>query len=284
MNFTEDQAWVAAGGNPERLALYRSLQPVLALTDGRQRALAFDNGCVGDFSGDARFLAEVESLLRARGLREAVGPMDGSSFFAYRCGLGPWDTPPMPSEPLGSPSPWRAAGWREDARFVSIYAPISERLLKDRGLPPGWRVRDFDRSRVDQELASIYAVTLRAFAGAHRYAPIPFAAFAALYRPLLPVVDPHWVVLLEDDTGCVRGYFLNFPAGDVFICKTLAIDPELQGGGAVWAMVALIHQRARAAGMHGGVHYLMHEGAVSTFFCGPQSRVVRRYALYRKRL
>ncbi len=274
--------WIAAGGDPQKLALYRSFMDVSTLTDTSGRALVFHHGTIGDFTGGPSLLAAAESQLRALGCREAVGPLDGNTFFAYRCVIG--DGAALPLEPTARPELWRRAGYREDARFVSVFAPNSDRLCRDRGLPEGWKLRNFNPARFEVELEAMYRVTLSAFASAWRYAPIPYPAFHALYAPFRGRVDPRWVWVVDDPEGVMQGYFFTLVAGPVVLAKTLALHASAHGKGLSWPMVAAMHRQARDAGLSGAIHHLMHEDAVSNAFGGEGSRVVRRYALYRKRL
>ncbi|MBM4369778.1 MAG: hypothetical protein FJ102_26445 [Deltaproteobacteria bacterium] len=275
-------AWIAAGGDPQKLAFYRSFMEVTPLSDTSGRALVFHHGTIGDFTGGPALLAEAESRLRALGCREAVGPLDGNTFFAYRCVVG--GGTPLPLEPTARPEPWRRAGYREDARFVSVFAPNSERVCRDRGLPDGWTLRNFDPARFDEELAAMYRVTLSAFAAAWRYAPIPYTAFHAQYAAFRGRVDPRWVWVVDDPHGVTQGYFFTLVAGSVVIAKTIALHASAHGRGISWSMIAAMHRQARDAGLDGAIHHLMHEDAVSNAFAGEGGRVVRRYALYRKRL
>ena len=276
------ERWIEQGGDPARLGLYRSLGNVDPLADESGRALVFHNGCIGDFTGGPSLLAAAESRLRTLGCGEAVGPMDGNTFFPYRCVTG--GETPLPLEPSVAVEPWRAAGYREDARYVSVLVPNSERVCRATSLPAGWTLRNVDVARFDEEIAAMHRVTLSAFASAWRYAPVPLAVFRALYEPFRHRVDPRWVWALDDPQGVMQGYFFTFVAGSVVIAKTLALHREAHGRGLSWPMVAAMHRQARGDGLQGAVHHLMHEAAVSTVFGGEGSRVIRRYALYHKRL
>lgn len=279
-----EEAWVRAGGDPTRLALYRRLGEVEPLADASGRALVFANGCVGDFTGGPTLLALAEARLRARGVREAVGPMDGNTFFPYRACLGPWDQPAFPSEPAGSPEPWRRLGWREDARYTSALCPNGPQIAHGCPLPSGWRVRHVDYDRFDAEIRALYRVTIPAFDGAWRYAPIPYEAFAALYAPYRDRVDPRWVLLAEDPQGVVQGYVFAFPLVDRFVLKTIAVHPDARGLRVSTHLMAAVHAWAEACGIPQGIHALMWEGSLSRVLTAHGSRTFRRYALYRKTL
>jgi GNAT superfamily N-acetyltransferase len=276
--------WLARGGDPARLALYRSVVGCTPLADPSGRALVFDNGAIGDFTGGPGLLMRAEGILRERGVAVAVGPLDGNTFFPYRASLGPFDLPPLPLEPSASPEPWRAAGYREEARYTTTWCPNGPQITNGKPLPDGWRMRPVDFDRFDAELAALYRVTLPAFEGAHRYEPIPFPAFAALYAPFRGKVDPDWVILVEDPDGVVQAYLFAFPVPNAFVIKTIAVHPDARGRRISSAFMAEIHRRAEAKGIPGGFHALMWEGSLSQAITAHGGRVVRRYALYSKRL
>lgn len=276
--------WEAAGGDVRRLTLYRALGDVEPLADESGRALVFGNGAIGDFTGGPSLLARAEARLRARGVTEAVGPLDGNTFFPYRACLGPSEEPVFLGEPVTHAETFRAAGWREDARYTSTLCPNGPQIENGRPLPEGWRVRNVRLDRLDEELAHLYRVTLPAFAGAWRYAPIPFPAFAALYAPFRDRVDPRWVFLAEDPSGVVQGYLFAWPMGDRFVIKTIAVHPAAAGARLGAHLMMRVHALAEDLGVRQGIHALMWEGSVSQRITRHGGRVFRRYALYRKRL
>lgn len=276
------QAWIDAGGDVTHLKMYQALGGITPLADTTGRCLVFHNGAIGQFTGGPSLLAKAESTLRTLGQRQAIGPLDGNTFFNYRCTLP--SGAGLPLEPIATPEVWRSAGYREDARYVSVFAPNSDRVCRPRLPPGGWTLRNVDARRFDEELRAMYRVTLSAFETAWRYHPIPFDLFCMLYEPFRGRFDPRWVWAVDDPDGVMQGYFFTFVAGDVVIAKTLALHRTAHGKGISWPMVTAMHQQARDSGLRGCVHHLMHESAVSTVFAGEGSHVVRRYALYRKAL
>lgn len=276
--------WIERGGDPRRLALYRQLGRVETLADESGRALIFANGAVGDFTGDARLLSRAEDRLRAWGVTEAVGPLDGNTFFPYRVNLGPLDVRPFSGEPTGCPEPWRRLGWREDARYTSSICPNAPQIENARPLPAGWRARPVDFDRFAPELEALYRVTLGAFSEAWRYMPLPFPAFSALYSPYRDRVDPRWVRVAEDPEGTVQGYLFAWPEEGRFVIKTLAVHPDARGKRVSSHLMGLVHAFAAEQGIPAGIHALMWEGSLSQVVTAHGSRVFRRYALYRKRL
>ncbi len=287
----DDGAWLRQGGDPARLAFYRQLGTVIALGDDVGRALVFvgwngSGGCgtIGDFTGGAGLLARAEAALRALGVNEAIGPLDGNTFFPYRVTLGPNDAPVFMGEPVGAADIWRRAGWREDARYVSNLALNGPQIARDRGLPAGWTLRALDSDRFEEEIAALYRVTTGAFAHAWRYAPIPLAAFSALYAPFRNRIDPRWVLVGADPRGVVQAFQFAWPEREFFVIKTLAVHPEAQGLRLMNHFAAAAARVADSVGIGAGVHALMWEGAVSNVASADRGETIRRYALYRKRI
>ncbi|MFZ5478956.1 MAG: GNAT family N-acetyltransferase [Myxococcota bacterium] len=276
--------WIAAGGDPNRLGLYRRVLDVEPLVDASGRCLVFANGAIGDFTGGPTLLAAAERRLRERGVREAIGPLDGNTFFPYRASLGPTDDPPFLGEPLGKPDVWRGAGWREDARYLTTSCPNEAQIAYGEGAAPDFTVRNLRMDHLLDEVRALYEVTCASFAGAWRYEALPFEVFAALYLPLKDRIDPRWVWLAEDRDGRVRGYSFTWPEGKRFVIKTLAVHPEVQRARLGARLMAAAHGFAAAQGVPEGLHALMWEGSYSTAITKHGGRAIRRYALYRKRL
>src|SRR5688572_15970208 len=81
-------------------------------------------GCIGAPAGPdpEAEIAAAEEWLRAQGCAAARGPLDGSTWRAYRANLGPFDHPLFLGEPTASPDPWIIRGYREVARYRSTLA------------------------------------------------------------------------------------------------------------------------------------------------------------------
>ena len=259
-------------------------------------AVSFDDADAG-----RALLAEACRHFAARGAARVLGPMDGSTWRAYRLVLPPGEQPAppggvalpsFPGEPTNPPDAadaWRAAGFEIVARYESsIVLDLSAAVA---GLPPpGVRIRPLALERYDDELDVLFDTSLRGFAANPYYAPIGRDEFRALYLPLRPLVDPAFVEIAEDDAGRVLGFLLCYPwsgaeapGRPVLIAKTIAVVPEARGrglGGLLFAR-AHAHARARERGFGAVVHALMHESNLSTRLSGDQhAQPFRRYALF----
>lgn len=250
----------------------------------------FPTGCV--LPGD---LPAAEAWLRARGCTAALGPMQGSTWLAYRANLGPADEPAFFGEPAEDPAPFVAAGYRVAAAYTSTACPHDPQIaLADRvGATlrgAGWRLGTLaDLGDPLAALQQLHAVVLDAFQHAFAYTPLAFEDFAARYGGAEARADPGLVLVGFAPDGslggfcfCFRDPLLATPAR--LVVKTLAVRPAWRRLGVGQWLVGEAHRVARDRGYAYGLHALMWEGSRSQDITAHGGRVVRRYALYRKDL
>ena len=276
--------WTAASALPER--------PDAVV--GRIGHVAWADAAAG-----AALIGHAMAALAAHGCTHAVGPMDGSTWHAYRvvtdaAPSGGAPEPPFAMEPVPPPAvtaAFVAAGFSPVAHFLSSRVDA---------LPDGSAAWSADRSRLralgvevqamgdaEDALAAIYAVSTEAFAGNPFYTPLAHDAFLATYRPLLPHLDPR-LVLLAWRGGTPVGFAFGLPdlaqaargeAVDTVIVKTVAVAASARGGGLGGALVRGLHEAARTAGYRRALHALMHEANASVRISTHTARPMRRYAL-----
>lgn len=249
----------------------------------------------------AALLDAACARLAAEGCTRVVGPLDGSTWHAYRVVTDA--APGGAAEPafVLEPTPvtviadaFKRVGFEAVERYVSTRVDVlpdeadQARADRERLAAEGIALLPFDASRADAELRRLHPALLRAFAQNPYFAPISLADFLTLYRPLLTHADPG-LILLAERGGAPVGVVLGLPdvaqagrgeAVDTVVVKTLAVVPEARGLGLGGALVRAVHEAARARGLTSAVHALMHEGNRSVGISGRHpGRVVRRYAL-----
>ena len=239
--------------------------------------------------------AAVRSLGEDHGARLVVGPLDGTTWDAYRLALpeaGPLRFLPDVATPPHYPALFEAAGFSKLADYTSTaLTPDFDTWARlDRAsarfAARGVRVEPFDPTRAERDLLDIFAVARVAFARAFLYTPISEEGFLARYRPVIPRIVPDFVRIARDAAGAPAGFIFALPNplapadAPELVVKTLAIrpDPALRGLGA-W-LVEDIHKRAADSGFRTVYHALMHESNDSANITARSARIVRRYRLY----
>jgi GNAT superfamily N-acetyltransferase len=198
-------------------------------------------GCIGHFAATER-TASVELLenacghLQAAGCTLAVGPLDGSTFRAYRLVTaraiqGGDPHPPFflePNNPDEWPGDFLAAGFSAWSEYLSNLAPLTgpDPQLESRTAAlaaQGIRLRTLDReiftsaptetassgaatsgsAAFDREMARIYPLVMTAFANNPLFTAISYDEFHAQYAPVRPLLVEKLVVLAERDDELV---------------------------------------------------------------------------------
>ncbi len=253
-------------------------------------------GAVESSDDDAlvALLARAAHRLRNEGCDLAAGPVDGDTWHRYRLVTASDDTPPFPLEPYSPPAalaPWRRAGFAPLETYASFRDDaLAERdprvpALTARLCAAGVTLRALDLARFDDELAEIHALALRGFADAPLFTPIGLDAFAALYRPLVPLLDP-WLCPVAECDGGIAGvlFALRDPrAPHVVVLKTVVRDTHRRFAGLGFVLTAAARAAAHARGATRAISALQHDGSVARSLA-PHAIPFRRYAVLAKEL
>jgi hypothetical protein len=239
-------------------------------------------------------LARAASRLRDEGCALAVGPVDGDTWHRYRLVTASDGTPPFALEPYSPPAAvelWHRAGFAP----LETYASYRDDMLAERDArvpaltarlrSAGVRLRALDLGRFDDELAQIHALALRGFAHAPLFAPIGLDAFAALYRPLAPLLDPRLCPVAECD-GRIAGvlFALRDPrAPRTIVLKTVVRDLDRRFAGLGFVLTDIARAAAHALGATRAISALQHDGSVARSLAS-RATPFRRYAVLAKEL
>lgn len=250
--------------------------------DGKRTAALGDFACETPEAG-ARSIRDAMLLLKAEGFQAVLGPMNGNTWAKHRLVVESDGRPPFlmePQNPAHFVDAFEQSGLQIVSRYVSAVMPADE--LDSQTIVPGLSLRQLDPARAEAELTRVHALSLEAFASNHFYQPIALEPFLASYRPVLGVIDPELVLLLEDEAGALKGFLfaipnLADPGSNAVILKTYA--SRAKGGGAMLANE--FHRRAKAKGFSSVIHALMHASNLSATHSGSKGgKVFRRYALW----
>lgn len=282
------------GGVSAQCSLWWSGTP---LVDGRR------SGYIGHFeaasaSAGAQLLLFSCGKLSLHRCEVAIGPIDGSTWKNYRLVTDVGDAAPFflePANPSHYPSMFTGSGFSVLSKYFSTSTEARSRPLeleryRSRLNRCGVTVRSLDLDRVDEELKSFYEISTASFAKNFLYQEIAESDFRAMYKPLIPILDPRLVLIAEVEHRPV-GYVLFVP--DMFdgslgkrtvIAKTLARLPEnfLAGLGSLLLLQA--EHLAAELGYETLIHALMHETNASFSIGSRYGKVIREYALFHKRI
>ena len=242
----------------------------------------------------ATLLSRAAEQLRDAGCALAAGPVDGDTWHRYRLVTASDGEPPFalePYSPPGATAPWERAGFAP----LETYASFRDDALAERDprVPAliarlretGVTLRALDLARFDDELAQIHALALRGFAHAPLFAPIGLGAFAALYRPLAPLLDPRLCSVAECG-GRIAGvlFALRDPrAPQTVVLKTVVRDPDRRFAGLGFVLTDTARAAAHALGATRAISALQHDGSVARSLASHASPF-RRYAVLAKEL
>ena len=229
----------------------------------------------------------------------AIGPIDGSTWNRYRFvtkggdELAPffWE----PENPGAYPSMFSGSGFSILAKYYSTITEACSRpadldRYRTRLNSAGVTVRGFNPTLIDDELRSLYEISVVSFAGNFLYQSIAESEFLAMYKPLIPMLDPRLILVAEVEQRPV-GYILFVPdkmdvAGGArsVIAKTAARLPEKSLAGLGSLLLLEAEQIAADLGYEKIIHALMHEENTSLRICTRYGKVFREYGLFHKRI
>lgn len=268
-------------------------------------------GTIGHFAAASAAAARAvldracEELAR-RGASLAIGPMDGNTWRRYRWVIDSApDEPPFlmePTNPAAYPAWWRAAGFATLATYQSALVSrldtrdprldrVRERLAAD-GVTIRTLPRDPDPARFEAELRALHAVSLVSFSHNYLYTPLSADDFVAQYLPYREKIRPEFVLIAEQAGRCV-GYMFSIPdllrparglPLDTLILKTAAILPRRAYAGLGGLLAETTHRAALAASFTRVIHALALEDNPVTNITARHGDVMRRYALFARRL
>lgn len=243
-----------------------------------------------DSAAGAAVLQEVCDRLRDEGFDSVIGPMDGSTWRAYRLVLESDGTPPFLMEPTSGPQDrpaFEAAGFSVIERYFSARVSLAEQPHVMPEATGTLGIETWDGSDPEACLRDVHALSLGAFAGNVLYKPIAAEDFLALYLPFVPMLVPDLILFARDAGGALAGFLFGIPnyaegpKPNSVILKTYASLHK--GAGAMLARQ--FHASAQRLGYRDAIHALIHDGNLSATRSRQNAgHVFRRYGLMGRRL
>lgn len=250
-----------------------------------KRTAAVGRLAIADAAAGAALLNEVAERLAREGFGALVGPMDGDTWHAYRLVEDTDGSPPFLLEPRSGPHDLAAmtgAGFTPISRYVSARAALDAAIGTEAPPVPGIAVSSWDGRDADRLVDRLFEVSSAAFSRAAFFKPITREAFLALYRPVVPLIDPRLVLFAHGEDDGLAGFLfglpdrLEGPRPSTVILKTYA--GAQRGVGRLLA--DRFHRTSRNLGYSHVVHALMRDGNASLDRSARHGGAVfRRYAL-----
>ncbi|HWM94834.1 MAG TPA: GNAT family N-acetyltransferase [Thermoanaerobaculia bacterium] len=310
------RAWVALENNHPVARIVARRSPTLRDEAGLPYGmLCFFEALPASNETVRRLFEESIRWLQETGAGAILGPMDGDTWHKHRLNVGPWDDPPFLLEPYNPPyypALWEARGFTVLERYLSkrVDAATVAAFLEPKrqaALAAGYQLRRLDPGRFQDELRTIYRISVRIFARNFLYTDIPEEEFFALYAGARSLLDPDFVWFARSPEGEDIGFLFAFPdrfravaamrgrrdplallrfflhrnEADAVNMKTVGVLPEHRRAGLGAALMGQGHRMAVEKGYRFANHCLFREGNPSGEMDGGTGRVMRRYHLYK---
>lgn len=298
-----------AGDRRDEVRLVASLDP-------RQRGAAGPVGAIGfiSASGDVRLpavegamrlaLATAESWLVASGASVIRCPVQFSTWYGHRAMTDGFPeeggSPPFPLEPVNGPGLTEvltAAGYTIAHTAASYRVPVDRwvagaQLGENRMRSGGFSDRPIRVDRLDEELQTIHAISMAAFRRSWGFSDIAPDEFQAIYRPLVPLIDPAFARVAVAPDGTSVGFVLAYadPSASPgqpnarFIVKSVAVLPDVGRAvpGIGTGLAVAVHRRAAARGYPVGIHACVAHDAYTQRISARFGERMRSYATFEK--
>ncbi len=248
----------------------------------------------------AELLGAAEAWLRAQGATKLFGPVNLSTWLAYRFRVNEGDEERFAWEPTNPPEYPRffeAAGFRAIEYYHTEGIPdldgvvASNRAAFDKALAAGYTLRPFRAGEaLADEVTKLHAINVACFG--HHFLSEPLAAepYRRVLVPTLVREDLSLSRFVVDPNGREVGYVFAFDdesRGQKYtVWKTIAVLPECRGMGLSMALLYEVALRARERGDRHVVAAMLRSGAQSESY---QKKLAREtwkhdYALFAKDL
>ncbi|MDR6873776.1 hypothetical protein J2Y55_004805 [Bosea sp. BE125] len=230
-------------------------------------------------------LARAAADLATEGFEALIGPMDGDTWHSYRLVTESDGSPPFLMEPVSGAfdaEAFTTAGFAQLSSYVSTRTTLDAAICPEVVSIAGVSVKAWDGSDAAGLVRQLYAMSAAAFRNNAFFKPLDEQGFLKLYEPVMPLVDPRFVLFARNEAGALIGFLFGMPdrlegaTPRAVILKTYASAQR----GVGHHLADHFHRTARAAGFTHAIHALMHVDNISLERSARHSGTVfRRYAL-----
>lgn len=246
---------------------------------------------IGAFSckteaGGRDVLQQAIEHIRAKGLRQIIGPMDGDTWHSYRFVTWSDGSPAFLMEPPDAPlarAALGALGFEQISGYFSARVPLAQTAQTAPPPSQAFEIETWDGTNPEGLFAQVFDLSCKAFAQNAFYKPIPQADFLALYMPMVPLLKRELIFFARRPDGTLAGFlfgtpdYAQGPAPGTAIAKTYA---SLERGAGQHLLYGF-HRAAQALGYREALHALMHDDNLSALRSASEgAQICRRYGLF----
>jgi predicted N-acetyltransferase YhbS len=237
----------------------------------------------------------LTTLLKHRGCKKIIGPMNGNTWHDYRLVIAGNERPAFLLEPF-TPAyyvqHWQKSGFIHDELYSSYWLNIEEWFdsridrIENRIAQQNIIVRALTKD----DLEKIYELSVQSFTHNPYYMNLDKNTYMHKYGAALALINPNLsLVAIEQDTLELVGYLFAVPDFnqknyqdyvDTIILKTVAVKQGKNYAGLGILMMAQCFEKARTLGMTTAIHALMHDGNPVQNIAREGASILRKYALF----
>jgi hypothetical protein len=231
-------------------------------------------------------LRQALAFIRAEGIGQIIGPMDGDTWHSYRFVTESDGSPAFLLEPQAMPlglEVFKAAGFSQISGYFSARVPLAQTALIQPNATAEFAVENWDGTDPERLFGQVFDLSSHAFAKNAFYKPISRDAFLAMYMPLVPMLKRELIFFARRPDDSLAGFLFgtpNYAEGPKpasVILKTYASLVK----GAGQHLAHAFHKAAAQAGYETAIHALIHDDNLSALRSAAEGAdVFRRYGLF----
>ena len=265
-------------------------------------------GAIGEFETDSeengvKILNKCEEILKEKGVKFIVAPMNGNTWKKYRTLKYSNGEPTFLLEnvsPIQHNDILKKSGFTELHTYTSTKGFIKDayesetlEMIENKLAEENIVIRKFDKVNYMNDLKKIYNISIKSFSRNPFYTSIKEEEFIEQYKPYIDMVDEELILIAEKE-GQEVGFVFCIPDFNEFkregklstlILKTIAVLPEYEDLAIGNILLRHIAKTAQSKNFEKWIFAFMYSNNTSQKMAKRnKTEVIREYALYGKEL
>lgn len=256
-------------------------------------------GTIGEFEADSvsagvSILKKCEEVLRGKGFKFIVSPMNGNTWKKYRVMSYTSGEPEFVFEkvnPIEHNEMLQKAGFEVLHKYISTKGKIDDYVeskfldkLEEKMKKQNIVIRNFDKNNYLDDLAKIYNVARSSFGRNPFYTEISKEEFLKQYEPYISMFDEELILIAEKE-GKPVGFLFAVPNYDKksIVVKTGAVLIEYEKIALGSIILGNLQKKAKAKGYEEWIFAFMYQNNTSVKSAKRhKTEVIREYVVYGK--